>query len=426
MSLMPYFQSLGERIERAWVEHSYNDEIFPRLAQEALEKDPPSERVAVSDIVDWIFNPLQPFQQPSYNRLFGEPPVMIFQGPRFYIEALFWFSGTTAIHEHGFSGAFAVLAGSSVHSHWRFVPERTVNSRMLCGRLERVETEILRPGGIRPILAGDRLIHQLFHLELPSVTIVVRTYQDRPNLPQYTYLPPGLAIDPEDHDEVRTRRLILLGNMAKGYLDGLNEHARRLIESCDLANLYHTFSALTRREADKELLGDLYAVARERHGDIVDLFRQVCEEERRTRIVISRRAKATDPEARFLLALLMLMPDRDSIFETIRLQYPGGEPLAAIESWLERMSGKQVIGFEYEGPNRLVFRALVEGLDEEGLLRRARTELPDDPYASDPRWLLDQAWTMAGSDLFQPLFSESPFRTARHSSTAELVTSAVR
>ena len=40
--------------------------------------------------------------------------------------------------------------------------------------------------------------------------------------------------------------------------------------------------------------------------DVIDLFRQVCEEERRTRTVISRRAKVSDPEARFLLALLML------------------------------------------------------------------------------------------------------------------------
>ncbi|MEA2562598.1 MAG: hypothetical protein QOH06_4102 [Acidobacteriota bacterium] len=411
--MIPYFQSLGERIERVWVEHSYSDEIFARLAQDALEKDPPSERVTVSEIVDWVFSPLQPFRQPGYNQLFGEPPVMVFQGQRFYIEALFWFSGTTSIHEHGFSGAFAVLAGSSVHSHWRFIPQRTINSRMLCGRLERVTTEILRPGGIRPIHAGDQLIHQLFHLELPSVTIVVRTYEDRPNLPQYNYLPPGLAVDPLDQDQQRIRRLILLRNMARGYLDGvggLSEYARRMAESSDLANLYPMFSSLTRREVDKELLGELYAIARERHGDVIDLFRQVCEEERRTRLVVSRRAKTTDPEARFLLALLMLMPDRDSIFETIRLQFPGVEPLAAIETWLERMSGKQVIGFEFEGPNQLVFRALVEGLDEKGLLQRAQADLPDDPYATQPGWLLDQARTMARSDLFQPLFSESPFR----------------
>ena len=411
--MIPYFQSLGERIERAWVEHNYDEEVFPRLALDALEKDPPSERVAVSDIADWIFSPLQPFRQPVQHQLFGEPPVLVFQAPRFYIEALFWFSGTTAIHEHGFSGAFAVLAGSSVHSHWRFVRERAINSRMLCGRLERVETEILRPGGIRPIHAGDRLIHQLFHLELPSVTIVVRTYEDRPHLPQYSYLPPGLAFDPEDHDPQRLRRLILLRNMAKGHLDGLSRYARRLVESCDLVNVYHVFSSLTRREVDKELLEELYAVARERHGDVIDLFRRVCEGERRTRIVISRRAKTSDPDARFLLALLMLMPDRDSIFETIRLQVPGADPLPAIETWFERMSGKQVIGFELEGPNRLVFRALVEGLDKEALLQRAKSELPGDPHASRPGWLLDQARQMARSDLFHPLFSESPFRPVR-------------
>src|SRR5690349_464094 len=118
--MIPYFQHLGQSIERAWLTRSYDEEVFPSLVLDALEEHPPVEHVGVEDIVDWMFSPLQEFRQPSQQKLFGEPPVMLFQGPRFYIEALFWLSGTTDIHEHGFSGAFTVLEGSSVHSHWRF------------------------------------------------------------------------------------------------------------------------------------------------------------------------------------------------------------------------------------------------------------------------------------------------------------------
>lgn len=338
---------------------------------------------------------------------------MLFQAPRFYIEALFWLSGTTAIHEHGFSGAFAVLAGSSVHSHWRFVPELTVNSRMLCGRLERVSTEILRPGRMRPIHSGSRLIHQLFHLEVPSVTIVVRTYVDRNHLPQYQYLPPGLAIDPEDTDSLRTRRLMFLDGMVRGQMNGLWDYARRLIDSGDLPTIYYMFSALTRRKVDKTPLKDLYGIARERHGGIVDLFQQVCEAERRTRIVTSLRSKVSQPEARFLLALLMLMPDRDAIFEIIRLQFPGVEPLAAIEMWIEGMSGKETIGFDFNNENRLIFRSLVEGIDAEGLLQRLRTEFQEGSVDAHRDRLLDHAKKLAKSELFFPLLSRSPLREAR-------------
>jgi hypothetical protein len=407
--MIPYIQNLGELIEQVWLDHSYNEEVFAQLVTDVLKNKPPSEHLKAEDVIDWVFSPRQPFRQPVGN-LFGEPPVMLFQAPRFYIEALFWLSGTTAIHEHAFSGVFTVLAGSSVHSHWHFKPERVINSRMLCGSMERVSTEILRPGGMRPIYSGDRLIHQLFHLEMPSVTLVIRTYEERHHLPQYKYLPPGLAIDSEDHDGLRTRRLIFLDKMAQGQLGGLLEHARKLAQEGDLETLYHVFSLLTRRKVDSGLLDELYGMARQRHGEVMDLIQRVCEEERRTRIVTALRSKVSDPEGRFLLALLMLMPDRDAIFETIRLQYPDTEPLAVIETWLERLSGKETIGFDFNDVNRLIFRGLVEGVDMEGLLQRLRTEFRDDSIDAHRDRLLGHAKQLARSDLFLPLLSKSPLR----------------
>lgn len=404
--MLSYFQGLGERIERAWLVHSYNEEAFPQLVLDELERDPPLGQVEVADIIEWIFGPSQEFRQPNSGQLFGEPPVLLFQAPRFYIEALFWFSGTTDIHEHGFSGAFTVLAGSSVHSHWCFTPGRRINSRMLCGRLDRVTTEILRPGDMRPIHSGDRLIHQLFHLDTPSITIVVRTYVDRNSLPQLTYLPPGLAIDPEDRDSLRLRRLILLEGMARGRLQGLEEYARKIAESADLETIFRALSMLTRRKVERELLDELYQRIRERHGEVADLFRRVCEGERRVRAVTALRSKVYASEARFLLALLMLMPDRDSIFETIRIEFPAVEPMAAIEGWLEQISGKETIGFELNDLNRLVFRSLVEGVDAERLSERCL----GGPLASHQERLLDHARNVARSVLFYPLFSESPLR----------------
>jgi hypothetical protein len=409
--MLPYFQQIGERIERVWLSRSYDEDIFPQLVLDELEKDPPCGQVEVADIIDWIFGPSQDFRQPNTTgHLFGEPPIMLFQAPRFYIEALFWLSSTTEIHEHGFSGVFAVLAGSSVHSHWHFSPERAINSRMLCGRLERVMTEILRPGGMRLIHSGDRLIHQLFHLDVPSVTIVIRTYVDRNHLPQFNYLPPGLAVDPEDRDGLRTRRLIFLEDMASGHISGLQEYARKVIENGDLETIYYTFSMLTRKRIDKRLLDDLYGVARKRHGEIADLFRQVCEGERRTRVVTSLRSKIINPDARFLLALLMLMPDRDAIFETIRLQFPDIEPLAAIEAWLKNIPEKDTIGFEFNDFNRSVFRSLVEGLHPDALLQRLQTECLGNSIEMHRDRLLEHAKKLAKSLLFYPLFSRSPLR----------------
>lgn len=117
---MHSFQELGCRLERRWLATNYNEEFFPQLAVEELSRESLHQHVTPSQVADWLFEPNPHFRQPNASELFGEPPVLLFQGPRFYIEALYWFSGTTSIHEHSFSGAFAVLAGSSLHSHWRF------------------------------------------------------------------------------------------------------------------------------------------------------------------------------------------------------------------------------------------------------------------------------------------------------------------
>lgn len=408
--MIPYFRELGERVEAAWLARGYDEDLFPSLVLEILASSPPHERVGLEEIADWVFDPHPAFRQPSGQKLFGEPPVMLYQGPRFYIEALYWFSGTTEIHEHAFSGAFAVLAGSSVHSHWRFTPYRHVNSRMRCGRLDRVSTEILTPGGMRPIDAGDRLIHQLFHLELPSVTIVVRTYGDRHRLPQLRYMPPGLAIDTDDFDPNRARRILLLDGMARGHMEGLRKYALRLLGEGDLESVFHALSTLTRGRVEADLVEELFWAARERHGEIVNLFREVCDWEKRLRRILALRAKVTDGEARFLLALLMLMPDRASIFETVRLRCGEADPLETIEGWLAGIAGKETIGFDFTDVNRAIFRGLVRGLDPEGILSGLREEFRDESVDDHRDRLLGHARQLASSNLFQPLFSESPLR----------------
>jgi hypothetical protein len=65
----------------------------------------------------------------------------------------------------------------------------------------------MRTGDVRQILSGDRFIHSLFHLDRPSVTMVVRTKHDSGTDPQYSYFPPGIAYDPFVADE-RLSRLV--------------------------------------------------------------------------------------------------------------------------------------------------------------------------------------------------------------------------
>jgi hypothetical protein len=196
----------------------------------------------------------------------------------------------------------------------------------------------------------------------------------------------------------------------KGNHADLRNYAGKILASGDVEALYYTLAHLVRHQLSADLLAELYGMARQYHGDDdVEFFRKVCEGERRTRAVVASRSKVSDPKARFLLALLMLMPDRASILEAIQLEVPDADPLSVIEGWIEPISGR-VIGFDFNDVNRILFRTLVEGLDAEELLQRLRNEYSGESVDAQADGLVERARKLATSDLFFPLFSESPFR----------------
>src|SRR5206468_3671410 len=145
--------------------------LFPDIAAQALLESDLTGRVDSWEIIRWVHTtPDLPRQQDPKGK-FGDPPITLFTGARFYIDVYYWLDGTTSIHQHSFSGAFQVLLGSSVHSHYRFKKDREINPYFLIGEVLLQDVSLLTKGKIREIRPGGHFIHSLFHLERPSVTI---------------------------------------------------------------------------------------------------------------------------------------------------------------------------------------------------------------------------------------------------------------
>src|SRR5256885_198968 len=82
---------------------------------------------------------------------FRQPELVVYDDPRFYIQLLFWLEGTTDIHQHKFSGAFHVLEGSSIHSHFDFENAEPVSAHLRVGHLRMKDTRLLETGSTVPI-----------------------------------------------------------------------------------------------------------------------------------------------------------------------------------------------------------------------------------------------------------------------------------
>src|SRR4051812_45420516 len=131
-----FFKELGDAVLARWKGENFSLAKFPEIARSALDERSPAGHVDLAALMrDFLLSDEQPLQTDSE---FGEPELVAYAHPRFYIQLLFWMDGTTAIHQHEFSGAFHVMHGSSIHAHYEFEKEQA-GAPVLRGGKGRVE-----------------------------------------------------------------------------------------------------------------------------------------------------------------------------------------------------------------------------------------------------------------------------------------------
>ncbi len=331
----PYFEKLGRTVLERWRQQNFSLEAFPELARTAIDEAPPSGNVDIDEMIhEFLSNDEQPFQSESG---FGQPELIAFNDTRFYIQILFWMEGTTEIHQHEFSGAFHVMQGSSVHSEFDFVGARSVTPHIRIGDLRAKRIELLETGRTIPITSGRECIHSLFHLDTPSVTVVVRTHHDPGTGPQYNYLPPHIAIDPLHADALTARRKQLLDVLETL---GDPDYVKLVGEMMESLDFERGFNILRHSMARLQALDDWDAVLatfQKRHGELALGVPDTLAECLRRETITQMRHHIGKPEHRFFLALLMNVQNRADIHALITERFPDQSPVETILGWAEEL-----------------------------------------------------------------------------------------
>lgn len=333
MSITPIVD-LGEEIERRWSARNYELQSFPKLCADEMQTARLSRKVTGDDIADWAITSQLPLQCDPKAK-FGQPPLTIFRTRRFHVDVLFWVDGTTAIHDHGFSGAFQVLAGSSIETTFRFEPSRAFDGRFQAGALGVERARLLKQGDVRPIEAGPRYIHSLFHLERPSVSLVVRTYWDPAPGMQLRYYSAGFAHDAFYDDDARDRRAQILDMLQKTDSPSFDALAGTLFGSSDLHTVFAAVRVSARLRDSRRQEALLRRIA---DPELAALFGQWMEEERREGILRSARSSVHDPEARFMLAVLLNAHRRVDVMSLVAEYAPDSDPPRKAAALLRQLS----------------------------------------------------------------------------------------
>jgi hypothetical protein len=383
---MQFFQNLGSLVEQRWRDKNYCEEDFPEIAKQAFIEMPPHGHVNPWEIIRWVNTATQLPEQQDVAGSFGNPPITLYNGPRFYIDVYYWLDGTTSIHQHGFSGAFQVLLGSSIHSQYDFEERQKINAHFSVGQIELNSVELLAEGDVRQILPGKQHIHSLFHLDRPSATVTIRTRQTPGAQPQFNYHKPYFAVDPFYASPTMYKRLQCSSLLLSMRHDEADNFIGEMLSSSDFQTAFETIEILLNSlnydrmeetfglSTGKQRFERLLEIARRRHGKLVDLIQPVFEEVERQNHIIHRRGQITSPEHRFFLALLLNVPDRARILDLVSARFPEQNPVETITNWVEELANTKILGSpesnalgidNFDDDYLFAFQCLLEGLTVE-------------------------------------------------------------
>ncbi len=334
-----FFAELGQRTNGLWHSMGCDERVFHEAATRALLELPPQKHVRIWDAIAYgcLADPL-PLQK-DLDGKFGQPPLTVYWQDEFRIELLFWVHALPAIHQHSFSGAFHVLHGSSLHSIWDFDCRETITTRLLYGDLTLSSANVLNAGSTHGILGGNRFIHSTYHLDRPTVSVVVRTNHEQHHSPQYSYLPPTIAYDQPNEGPTTIRRLQFLNMLGGlGRFTELVDIVEQILEGADTYSAFQCLMQAFKLLQEERDRNRVLTAALRRHGRLVEVLRPVLEAIDRRDRIISLRRSVTDPDLQFFLALMLNVSVGPVILHLISQRYRRGDAIEMICRWVRELS----------------------------------------------------------------------------------------
>lgn len=350
---MELFRDLGLLVEANWRRQNYRESTLAGIAHDALAAAAMHERVTWQELLKWcVTTPLLD----TDNRTFGDVPLRVYEGPRFFIEALVWNDGQLAIHDHAFAGAFTVLSGASLHITYKFRPSEMLNEGFGVGELTLDHAERLHAGDVRTIESGRDFIHAVYHMDTPTVSLVVRSKVDTRAVPQLAYLNPGIAYDRSavmrDSIDKPLAALRVVAGIDRELFLSL---ARDTIIERDAHLAFEVVSRAARGPLldAPDTVAELCELCVTNHPALAPVLARAVSSQLRNLDLVSRRNKTKAGDLRLFFALLLNVPRRSELL-AIAGQQTGDDPVEAVINWLRVASASRLMPMEL-GTRQLAF-----------------------------------------------------------------------
>lgn len=270
---------------------------------------------------------------------FSDFDIRIFENGRFRIEILVWLGGSTSIHQHAFSGAFALLSGRSLHIEYGFDARSPARHGVLVGDLGLLQSEVLEPGAVRAIESGPRFIHANFHMTHPTITMVIRTHQDYAAGAQLNYLAPHFAVDPlaEKDRHTRQQRLVELLVRTRDprlIMRGIEALWPAEPTFAEIVDYLRMLAVVGDRQLQEHYLDRAACICPELADELAAFSAETAR--RQSARLILPKVQGDDPK--FLISLLLNLSSRSAIFAHLAKEFPNESPADATARILDQLT----------------------------------------------------------------------------------------
>ncbi|MFF2548714.1 hypothetical protein ACFVUY_39995 [Kitasatospora sp. NPDC058063] len=336
-------------LRHRWRRSDNTPESFPSIAARAISDGLAREPVTGNDVLHWVLDGAELPFQPRLDETFGQPPVTLYHDGEFQLDALFWVQSSTDVHAHGFSGAFAVLDGQSVHTRFKFAETHRVDEHFMIGRVVATDAELLDVGAVHEIHQGPALIHSVVHLGCPSVTLVARTCAHSTPIPEYAYFPPAIALDPSKDDRLRTRTVQLIRMLIRSGATGLGRTVETLIARCDVHTAFLVVRELSRNAAASALVPAALGWSDARWPGVAGPFGDAVVAGLRHAGAVTLLHRITEPDYRVVLGALAAL-DEPSQLRGFLQKYAAAETESLIAGFVRAVRETGALNIPAERP----------------------------------------------------------------------------
>ena len=331
---MDYFKEIGKKLSARCGEGELG-ENFPELAAEVLAAFPVPAEVGIEFMADWALGRERLPEQVNFHSGFGEPPLVVYEEPRFYAEVLFWFHGRTSIHGHGFYGAYQVLAGYSIEAQFAYHRDHEPVPGIQVGALEPTALRLITPGDITRILPEEAFIHTVMHMGNPSLTLVIR---NKGGLVQFDYSMNGLGVNAYQDSQSHVRQAEVLSAFHAANPDGFETRLLEFLKTGSAHRMARVLKEMEQEIDEEFLVGEIHELAVERFGPLGELIIESLTRTISGNMIWDEVAGMDDPAIQLRTALLDLFPENQDLLAVVARTFPDREPADVLESWTDTVS----------------------------------------------------------------------------------------